>query len=186
MKAALILCLLSISLARLYVPEESSNLLKSTQKPFSEDEEIYEIIEGVLQGIASESEVNDIQDCLTDLLSIKVHLTKAISLFKQASVVSALEGLKEIKKAFSSLPKILSDCGGSLRDSPKAYHVLNVFENPLSFEYDEDVMVVNGVDIHKDIYDAIQAYEAKKWKLFGFYIGASLMKVQGTGIVVIA
>ncbi|CAG9316298.1 unnamed protein product [Blepharisma stoltei] len=186
MKVALILCLLSLSLARLYFPRDSTNFVRQTPKPLSEGDEVFLIIEGVLQGIALDSDINDIQDCIKDTLAIKESFLKAVSLLKLRTLTSASEALKEIKAALNTLPKVLSDCGDSLRDSSRVFHVLNIFENPMTFSFNDGQILVNGVDLHKDFYDAVQAYETKQWKMFGFYIGAALMKVQGTGIIVIA
>lgn len=185
MKVAVILCLLTISLARLVPPVKIHSAYKVSPVKATQDETIL-ILEGVLQGLALDSDITEIQDCVTNSQAILNDFSEAVQLFKQKTPEASLKFLKEIEEALHSLPNTLSNCGFSDRDIPRTFHVLNIFRNPLTFSFDEKAFIINGVDLAWDLASAVKFYDAQKWRLFGFYIGASLNKVSGTGIMVIA
>ncbi len=84
-------------------------------------------------------------------------------------------GLQELGTALVGvLPAAANACNAGTEDVERIYHALASFASPESFVYHAGSLLVNSVDIHKDIFTSIQAYKQQGWSDFGKAVGDAM------------
>lgn len=182
MKAILFVSLLACALS-----SENPNIKAGKAHKLGPNEnDTYQIIAGLLEGFPAEAHISEIGECMTNIEDISVNFNNAISALKLQTSESALQGLKTIAEAIQSMPRFIADCNPVERDLSRFYHSINVFRNPLTFNFvQKKSLAVNEVEIFWYMDQAIKFYDAQKFKDFGFYLGTCLGKVGGSGIRVV-
>ncbi|CAG9310863.1 unnamed protein product [Blepharisma stoltei] len=154
-------------------------------KTIPNESETYQIIQGLLEGFPTEAHISEIKDCLYGADQISENFAQAVTSYRASTKESVIEALRYLGEAISQVPKFL-ECNPVERDLMKVYHSLNVFRNPLTFDFVGNKSIkVNEREIYWYLNEAIKFYEAKKWRDFGFYLGTCFGLVCGSGIQVI-
>jgi len=72
----------------------------------------------------------------------------------------------------------MTDCKAAVSEIEKLVAMLKTFKSPISFAYHVGKdLIVNGIQIIKDIEGAVNAYEAKEYEVFGYDIGHALAAI---------
>lgn len=92
-----------------------------------------------------------------------------------ANVEEAIKELAHIAKEF---PKAIEDCGAALNDITHIKTAIAEIHSPWTFAFHvgKDILV-NGVDIYKQIQDMIEAWKKEDFLAFGTHLGEALEEV---------
>lgn len=68
----------------------------------------------------------------------------------------------------------MQDCSSTQADWTKLKNMISIFKHPLSLAYHigKDLLL-NGVDIYKNVNGAIADYQGQRWESFGKHVGAA-------------
>ena len=134
-----------------------------------------EVFIGVLEGVGAEAQLTSVENCLKDLYTAGADLVQAVELFKKQDAQSVLAGLKLLGQALQLIPDALTECHTAINDAKRLYEMIATFTSPLSFAYHvgKDILV-NGVQIYKEIDSAITDYNSSNWRQFGYDCGYAL------------
>ena len=137
-----------------------------------------QIFEGVIEGILSEAKLNNAVSCLKDVAADAENIETAVKDFEKKTLISVAVGLKLIGESFESLPKAMKSCSESVEDAEKLFKMLENFKSPISYAFHvgKDI-IVNGVQIYKEIDTAVKDYESGDYLDFGKNVGQALAKV---------
>ena len=121
---------------------------------------------------------------MKDLYTAGADLVQAVELFEKQDAQSVLAGLKLLGQAIELIPDACTECQTALNDAKRLYEMIANFKSPLSFAYHvgKDI-IVNGVQIYKEIDRAITDYKGSNWRQFGYDCGYALgLVLVGTNI----
>ena len=145
---------------------------------------VKEVFIGVLEGVGAEAQLTSVENCLKDLYTAGADLVQAVELFEKQDAQSVLAGLKLLGQAIELIPDACTECQTALNDAKRLYEMIANFKSPLSFAYHvgKDI-IVNGVQIYKEIDRAITDYKGSNWRQFGYDCGYALgLVLVGTNI----
>lgn len=148
--------------------------------------DVEKIFLGVIEGAGAEANATDIAPCIKDAASISGLLAAAIQDFAQKDEADVKAGLKLLGEAIESLPDAMTECQAAVPEAERIYQMIANFKSPSSFVWHvaED-LIVNGVQIYKDINAAQQAYQSLAWESFGYDVGHALAEVFiGSSVIV--
>ena len=87
-------------------------------------------------------------------------------------------GLFLLGKAIETLPDAMTQCGMAKAQAEKLYALLKSFKSPWSFAYHVGKdLLVNRVQIYKDIENLLAAYQSKNYKQMGYFSGHALSEI---------
>lgn len=91
---------------------------------------------------------------------------------KAENIEEAIHQLSHVAKYF---PKAVKDCGATFTDLKNVENAIAVMHSPWTFacHVGKDILV-NGVDIYKQIQDMIEGWKAEKYFEFGKHLGEAL------------
>ena len=132
---------------------------------------------GLLKG-AIEAEVPDVMTCIQDAETLVSEVQVVYNDFKQETISSVSDGIKEIGTMVGQVASDFSTCSSGVHGIENLIHMAENFANPWSFAYHigKDLLV-NGVQIFHEVDDAIAQYESGNWNSFGEDIGKALSQV---------
>lgn len=136
---------------------------------------VKEVFIGVLEGVGAEAQLTSIENCLNDLYTAGADLVQAVELFEKKDAQSVLAGLKLLGEAIELIPDAMTQCQTAVEDAKRLYEMIANFKSPLSFAYHvgKDILV-NGVQIYKEIDSAVTDYNSANWRQFGYDCGYAL------------
>jgi len=152
--------------------------------PWSNDEvdkithsKAFLVTKGVLRGALDAEGFDDIEHCLGDAEDILHDVEHAYADFKKGHAGDVIAGVKQVGNMLKSLKKALKDCN-FVGDIKRLESMGEIFASPLSFAYHVGKdLVVNRVDIFKEIKNAVVDYETEKWEDFGYNLGEAAAQV---------
>ena len=135
-----------------------------------------EVVAGLLEGIAADLALTDIENCITDAESIGVDIHNAYEEILQASFSSVKSGLADLAQALEVVPSAITACkAGATTDVAKIEAMLAAFSSPVSFVFHvAKDLIVNGRQIFKEVSSGVRAYHAGNYTSFGFYMGEAM------------
>ena len=140
--------------------------------------EAIQIIVGVLKGAVEAEGLDNIENCVKDSGDIVVDVYDAVMDFTKGDEKDVLNGIEELGKAVLEIKPLVEDCEGVAADWAKLVKMGAIFSNPASFAYHVGKdLIVNGVQIFKEVDDSIHQFEAKNYEKFGEDIGMALAKL---------
>jgi hypothetical protein len=141
-----------------------------------------QVLKGVLEGFGVTKELHALQDCLRATQDEIEEVQGAVELLEKKNAHDALNGLGKLGKSLENVPQVIDTCEAATDDvkaDATAFHqALETLKHPLSFAYHvgSDLMV-NGNDIMRDVEQAIDEYQQKKWEDFGKAMGKALIAI---------
>ena len=114
------------------------------------------ILEGVFIGALKAEGLDDITHCFTDVEQFGEDVYDAIKDFKQGGFNGIKNGIEHVGQALIDVSKGFTDCSSIAKDITKIEAMAEIFASPYTFAWHigKD-LVVNGVDIYRDINAAI-------------------------------
>lgn len=143
--------------------------------PFSQQmntNEVEEVFKGVLEGFLSEHSYSHILPCLGDLSSESTLVVEGVENMLTKTKEGIKKGLEQIGEGLETLPEAMIECGEAVNEAKSLINAFAQFKSPLSFAYHvgED-LVVNGINIYKEINQAITDYKDTEYLDMGKQIG---------------
>ena len=120
---------------------------------------------------------------MTDAESIESYLTQAISDFEKGTISGITSGLKEIGEAGKLVPGAVTACENVPADITKIAEMASIFVHPLQLiiKVGESILM-NGVEIYKDVRTSVTDYENKDYFHSGEFGGEAFALVFFTGM----
>lgn len=161
----------------------SEVFLGQQQKVESRAVDVGEFILGLIQGVAIESQLKNISDCLTDAETIAGHLEAMIADFEKKTVSDIAQGIKELGEAAELIPSALTACENVPEDISKIVEMASVFTHPLELiiKVGKSILL-NGVEIYRDVSTSVTDYENKDYFHSGEFGGEAFALVFFTGV----
>jgi len=136
------------------------------------------LTEGFLLGAIDAEGFTDIEKCIGDGEHIVQDAEKAFTDFKSKDVKDVVDGLKQVADALTYIKAGMKDCSSMKADWAKLEAIAENFASPtaLAWHVGKDI-VVNHVEITKEIQTSIEDYDKKDWKDFGYQVGKAAAQV---------
>jgi predicted translin family RNA/ssDNA-binding protein len=140
--------------------------------------EVEQIFLGVLEGVGAEANVTDLVPCISDVSTTSSLLAQAIVDFASKDETRIKDGLRLLGQAIEALPDAMTQCQAAVSEAEKLYEMIKNFKSPSSFAWHvAKDLIVNGVQIYKDVEGAVAAYDSQSWETFGYDVGHALAEV---------
>merc|ERR1712085_71284 len=139
-----------------------------------------QLIEGVALGMGFD--VAD--DCIDAGVDLMTQMDAAYVLIQDKSAISMAKAMKIIAFALEKdMAPASTACGATKDEMEKLFESLDIMEHPKQFVYHMGHdLVVNGIDIYKQINESVAYYSTQDWKKMGESIGEALdLIIVGTG-----
>lgn len=138
-----------------------------------------EVVAGLLEGIAADLSLTDIENCISDAESVGVDIHNAYEEILQATFSSVKTGLSDLADALKIVPSAITACkAGATTDVAKVEAMLSAFSNPISFVFHVGKdLILNGKQIFTEVASAVRAYHSKDYTQFGYYMGEAMAAV---------
>ena len=135
--------------------------------------------EQVFMGLADAFGIKLLPTCVQDSLRFEEGVVAALKLFEKKTVAGIKDGLQALSDALThTLPAAVKACDGTEAEIAAVVKALEAFGSPKSFIYHVGRdLIVNGVDIFKNIMGGIVAWRGKQYFAFGENIGKALKDV---------
>jgi hypothetical protein len=119
-----------------------------------------DIIMGMLYGAVEAEGLEHVEGCIKDSDIFFQDVLSAVQDFEKKTVAGMSAGIKKLGEAFHEAQDGIKECKGVEADIEALEEMLNTFRDPRSFVYHvgKDLMI-NGVQIYKEVADAIHQFE---------------------------
>lgn len=146
--------------------------LKATPK------DVEQIIMGVLDGAVRAEGLENVEGCIKDSEAFFSDALSAVQDFEKKSVSGVTSGIKKLGAALRDAKDAIKQCEGVEADVVALEKMLEVFNNPHTFAFHvgKDLMI-NGVQIYKEINDAVKQFESANYFEFGEDLGLALAQL---------
>jgi len=135
------------------------------------------IVSGILSGAFNTNKLS-VSDCLQDIASIADGLVQVIDLFEKGNSLSVKTALKKLAQTLEELPRALSTCGQAEVEAEALAKELAILANPTTFKFKVgNSLLLNGIEIYKEIFGALAAYRHGNYYEFGYDIGVALNEI---------
>ena len=120
----------------------------------------------------------DLKACANDTVSAYDDINNAVSLIKQQTPASVLQGIKSLGAALNALKEGLVDCKAAYGEIQSFVKAFEQFSNPgtFAFHVGKDLLV-NGKDIYQEITQAVSLWNSQSYLDCGQQIGKALYKL---------
>ena len=155
--------------------EDTMNLsnLDSSNEDFKK--EVEDIVAGILEGAVNAEGLENIEGCIKDTESVYKDVEEAVADFEKKTPDATAEGIKLLGEAIVALKDDIKECKGVVADVEKLEEMAKIFANPLTFAYHVGKdLLVNGVQIYKEIDDSITQWKSQQYFFFGEDVGDAL------------
>jgi hypothetical protein len=137
-----------------------------------------QIVEGFLKGAVQAEGLTDIEKCIQDAEGVVKDAETAITDFEKKDVSDIINGFKALADLVSKVKAGMSDCGHLSGDMQKLETIIATFTSLPAFAWHVgQSLLVNGIDIYRDINAGITDYRASNWEKFGEDIGEASAKI---------
>ena len=138
-----------------------------------------EVVAGLLEGIASDLGLSDIENCIEDAETLGEDIHNAYEQILQATFTSVKNGLEDLAAALKVIPAAISSCkSAATSDVTKLEAMLATFSSPETFVFHvAKDLIVNGHEIYTEVAAAVRAYHSGDYTSFGFNMGEALAAV---------
>jgi hypothetical protein len=137
-----------------------------------------QVLHGVLDGFGLEPE----DSCFDHAVGDVVALYEAVEQIHTEDEGKVKDGLRTLAGALEDFPGTLATCKAGVADAQKEISRLKSaivqMKSPSTFAvHIGHDLLVNGVDIYKEVKDAVTQYRGKHWSAFGEDLGKALSKL---------
>jgi len=134
-----------------------------------------DIIQGLSEGFGLTLE----EECVSASEDGLEKLAKAIELMEKKTTISMMEAMRLVAEAFEKdWPEAAKACASTKDELNKILAALEILAHPKKFAYHvgHDLMI-NGVDIYKNVNDSIGHWKATEYHDFGFSMGTAMSEL---------
>ena len=125
--------------------------------------------EGFLKGALNAEGFDDIEKCIQDAEEAITDIEVIYVDFKGHNVDQIVDGLKHVADFIQTIKHGMTDCSSIKADWEKLVAMAAIFENPTSFAWAVGKhLMLNGVEIYKEINIAVADYESQNYGDFGY------------------
>eukprot|EP00357_Protocruzia_adherens_P007842 CAMPEP_0114996282 /NCGR_PEP_ID=MMETSP0216-20121206/14217_1 /TAXON_ID=223996 /ORGANISM="Protocruzia adherens, Strain Boccale" /LENGTH=262 /DNA_ID=CAMNT_0002360455 /DNA_START=249 /DNA_END=1037 /DNA_ORIENTATION=+ len=148
-----------------------------SQETFKDDFEVgAAALQGILIGLKSDVSIQEIVNCVDDFNGIVSGIEDAFKHFREGDMGT---GVDRLAQALTGIPTALTVCKGSESEVKQLVQeteeALEIFRHPRTLIYRiGHNLVVNGVDIYKEISAGVDAWKIDEYQESGFNIGSAL------------
>lgn len=140
--------------------------------------DIAHIVEGVLSGIIQDEHFSGLEDCIQEVEVVDEDFKNAVNDFEKETFEGIKEGLALVGQAVRLIPTVVSECKAAETDLTKMIQLAEIFEHPLQLVYRVGKnLILNGIEIFKEINKAVNSYQAGKYYDFGYALGTAMDEV---------
>jgi hypothetical protein len=113
-------------------------------------------VEGFLLGALDAEGFTDIEKCIKDVETVVSDAKTAVTDFEKKDVKDIINGFKAVADLVKTVKAGMSDCGHLKADLAKLEAIISDYSTLPSFAWHVGKdLIVNGVDIYRDINDSI-------------------------------
>lgn len=113
--------------------------------------------------------------CIADLENEAELVVEGVESILKKNEKDMKEGLEKIGLALETLPEAMLECGMAVNDAKQLMSALKAVESPLQFAYHVGKdLIVNGINIYKEVNQAIADYKDQEYQDMGKQIGEVL------------
>lgn len=141
------------------------------------DKDIQLIARGAMKGALHTAELDNIMSCIHNPTAFIKDVEKAVKTFNNEDMAAAQAGLAELGLSFAVLVKGVKDCDSETteRELEIFNAMLKNFEDPKSLAIRAGKnIIVNGMDVYKEMSAAYTNYRAGDFEGFGRDVGVAL------------
>lgn len=177
MKFLLTLAFVSVALSG--IAEVFNEEVKKTAHSI---DEVADFIGGIVAGVGTEINAPDILPCISNADELSDFIEKSFADFSKHTHEGTLEGLINLSRALSAIPEIIQKCvPASAEVGIKIEQIVQTWNSPLRFFFNAGKNIVfNGVEIFKNLSEAMNAYKEGNLRDFGFNIGQAAFELIET------
>ena len=135
--------------------------------------EVIELIDGVIIGALETEGVVGLGTCVKDFDPLVQDMVTAVQDFEDANYANIADGIYNLGQFVSQVGIVMTDCSSlSEADLNSLKEMGQAFEHPLKLVIDaENNVIVNGVEIFKDVRKGIKDLNDKKYQQAGKEFG---------------
>lgn len=163
----------AMAIAAYYMTKKGAPSLGLTQP------DLQMIAKGIIKGTLHDDDLDNIMQCIDDPQRIVEDFEAAIATFGKENVemTDVMSSLTKIGMSVKKLSDAAKDCDNEItkKELDILTKMVGKFSNPKEFAYEMGAnIMVNGVDIYREMSAAYTNYLAKEYESFGRDIGVSL------------
>ncbi len=162
------------SYSTFYIPVSTSSLYaaQSTTAISPNKKKMLLIAEGFLLGVAAVTHVDHLVNCVTGTQSEIQQFHEAMKNIATHDPAKVFQGIVGLGKAFKAFPDAMNNCRTIGQDLVTITKIVQHFITPHNFLFEAGKnLFVNGIDIWKEISQALRDYQKQDWKSFGQNVG---------------
>jgi hypothetical protein len=163
----------AMAVAAYYMTKKGAPSLGLTQ------EDLQSVAKGIIKGTLHDDDLDNIMQCVSDPKQIVDDFEYAIANFskKDMEMTDVMASLTKIGMSVKKLADAAKECDNDItkRELQILQKMIGRFSDPKTFAYEMGAnIVINGVDIYREMSAAYTNYLGKDYESFGRDIGVSL------------
>jgi hypothetical protein len=154
------------------IPQEELIIMEDFE---ASAKEVEDIVAGILYGAVDAEGLENIEGCIKDTDAFFKDILSAVKDFEKKTPAGMADGIKKLGDAVLEIKDDIAECEGVEADVEKLEKMLVIFSNPTTFFYHlgKDLLI-NGVQIYKEIDDSVSKFEEASYFEFGEDVGDAL------------
>ncbi|CAK92123.1 unnamed protein product (macronuclear) [Paramecium tetraurelia] len=142
------------------------------------------IFDGVLDGILDASGIKgqDIRQCIDGVNLMVIDFEESIRLLETGLPHNVVQSLQIFGDGLQHFPQALDQCKASIKEAAKLAkqlrELIKALQNPASFAFHIGIdLIVNGRDIYREIFTAVDDWKQGNWNDFGYQLGKAMYQI---------
>ena len=131
--------------------------------------EVIELIDGFMLGALDTEKIDSLDTCVMDMNPMVIDMVNAVNDFEDGSYHAIADGIYNLGQFISQVGIVMEDCVAiSESDVSKLKEMGEAFEHPKQLIIDaENNVIMNGVEIYKDVRTALTDMKDSKYEQAG-------------------
>ncbi|CAD8089382.1 unnamed protein product [Paramecium primaurelia] len=142
------------------------------------------IFDGVMDGILDASGIRgqDIRQCIDGVNIMVIDFEESIRLLETGLPSNVIQSLQIFGDGLQHFPQALDQCKASIKEAAKLAKqlrdLIKALQNPVSFAFHIGIdLIVNGKDIYREIFTAVDDWKQGNWNDFGYQLGKAMYQI---------
>ncbi|CAD8191189.1 unnamed protein product [Paramecium octaurelia] len=142
------------------------------------------IFDGVLDGILDASGIRgqDIRQCIDGVNLMVIDFEESVRLLETGLPHNVVQSLQIFGDGLQHFPQALDQCKASIKEAAKLAkqlrELIKALQNPASFAFHIGIdLIVNGKDIYREIFIAVDDWKQGNWNDFGYQLGKAMYQI---------
>jgi len=137
--------------------------------------DLIEFARGFLIGISNASIFDNLKACIADSEEIYTDIDNGVADIRTRNPDEVKQGIALLGQAAQIVPNAAQLCQVSEVDMDKLFQLIESFKSPQSFiYYVGKSLLINHVEVKKEVEGAVNAYIAKNYTDLGFWVGKAM------------